>query len=494
MSVRSPLYPYQAEAVEKGVQQGGRTAILAPPGSGKTRIAIEILNRLETFRVAEIHPARILVLGSNVATATWVKQFPQWADIDPHRIHVVTGTLHNRYAILNKQGEYAEGYLDCDVFIANYMVAHRDRDALYAFHWDAIICDEYHKTLLRHKRGRKKKVLKDGSKPVSVWEVVMKLAKQVDQMIWISGSFLRRDPSSMWTMFHMIDHERWSSYWRWVNTYCLTEQNAYTRHAIIGPKNVKELRGLLDEHCIRIMEETVADQLPEGNRSRQYVELTPVQKRLYGEIRDDMIAELDSGDYAITPHAATQLVMLRQILCSPRLVDPGCKELGGGLDYIIDQIDATDEETWHFAVMVPFRDACDIVAGALKEAMPKRFDGDVEILRGGLDHQEVQRIVNNFRAFKGPIVGTIAFAESYNLETCKRTYFLGYDYILDANQQAEGRTRRAISKHKLVNWHYLCYAGTVDEYMLSKLNTDQMNVNKVLRTPQGLRTALNQGE
>ena len=96
----------------------------------------------------------------------------------------------------------------------------------------------------------------------------------------------------------------------------------------------------------------------------------------------------------------------------------------------------------------------------------------------------LEKILRIRRLFGCRFACTIAYAESWDAETCKQSYFLGYDYSIDMNEQAEGRTRRAISAHEFVRWVYLHYSGTVDDHFLGELNVDLHNITKVLKNPK----------
>jgi hypothetical protein len=56
---------------------------------------------------------------------------------------------------------------------------------------------------------------------------------------------------------------------------------------------------------------------------------------------------------------------------------------------------------------------------------------------------------------------------------------------VDQNEQAEGRTRRAISKHEYVSWGYIKTDTMIDEHFLNKLGEDASNVRLVLQRPEG---------
>ena len=478
------LYDYQRGGIKK-VHNASRICVWAPPGSGKTRIACEgILNT----------GGNCLILCPRSAVPTWEVQLKQWLGAAVRQITVVLGSRDKRRRLWPEQPTHS---LDC--YITTYESFRRDYldglvditigDALTRQRsiWNILICDEYHKVMLRHKHGK--------NVASTHWRVIQRFVTQpairddvyplhryprpeLSKCVWITGSFLRREPSSLWTAFNMVDHKRWSSYHRWVSRYCVVNQGRFGIE-LLGPKNTKELRGLLDEHCVFITERMVAAQLPQGVRYKTVIQMSRTQQRLYDTLKRDMVLYTEDGDFIATPTVLSQIVRLRQILCSPKLLEPASNDWGAGIDYILENLINHPDDGNHMVIFVPFRDGCYVVSEALEGASVPH-----EILHGSLAISELRKRIHRFKRTECALVCTIAFAESFDLETCKRSVFLGYDYALDVNQQAEGRTRRAISPHNTVYWEYLVYKDTVDEHFIDKLNMDTRNTSRVLYEPQ----------
>jgi len=454
-------FRYQQYAREK-ILARQKTAVIAVPGAGKTRPIIDALNEMGLL---DGHH-RVLLLCTGPAAATWVRQIPQWCGRPElvRNIHIVRGAPGYRQAVWEVIGRSG------GIAITNSAVFLRDRELITRVGWDVLAADEYHKFMRRRQSQTYKQFLK--------------MSRHTHVVVLATGSVISRDPSSMFTAFQIVDPKYFSSYWRFVNTFCLVDETPFGKD-IIGPKNLAALRETMDRYLAYIPEEVIADQLPEGRRQAVDVEMTEEQSKIYAELSDNMLSILDSGDLIITPNALTLLVRLRQLLCCPRALDQSLG-MGGGYEWLADQF--STEEHPYCVVFVPFRRAAECIYDELTA------DGyETRLLMGGMDHNEVKWAVDSFRerASEGCIiVCTIQFAESFDLEKCATSYFLGYDYSLDQNKQAEGRTRRAISEHKFVQWNYLRYANTIDETLVQKLNEDAVNVRRVLERPAALIAAL----
>ena len=455
MSELPQAFGYQEYAREK-VRTRKRTAIIAPPGAGKTRPIIEGVNDLGGFN------GLVLVVSTGSAVPTWIRQIPLWSQCPEYAdsIYVVRGNKEDRLDLWEQARKEQYG-----TFITNFSIFYRDYEILATCNWRVIIADEYHKSMRSHKlhsKGRKKTYAK-----------FKQLTRHTEILILATGSLVRRNASSMFTAFQLVNQFIFRSYWKFVNTYCFVDDTNFGKQ-VHGVKNPKALRSIMDEYFAYIPPEVCADSLPEGRRYPITVEITPEQQRIYQQLDEDMLSILPDT-VLVTPTVLAKLIKQRQLLCCPRILDPSLG-MGAGYEAILDRLDQDD----HVVIFVPFRDACDVIVDDLKKQGYKNSF----ILRGGLDHTDQSSIVKQFRETKGIIVCTIQYAESFDLETCCTSYFLGYDLTVDQNEQAEGRTRRAISEHKFVTWGYIKTNTLVDQHFLDKLGDDHRNTQLILKRPE----------
>ena len=462
-------FTYQRYAREKIVRLK-RTGLLSVPGSGKTRPIIDALVELGMIEpLAEHFENRyplgpILIACSGPAIATWLRQLPEWTNTPELKddITIVRGNKHKRMIMWSAAETSGRG-----IYLINYSILLRDAEVIKQIPWVAIIADEYHKCMRRKKKNK-------------TYAAFQQMTRHTEVLVLASGSSLRKDPSSMFTLFQLVKPKLFRSYWKFVNTYCIVQEGYYGKE-ILGPRNVGQFKKIMDRYLAYIPKEVVADQLPEGRRMPLVAEMTRTQGKLYGALAKDMVAWLESGEIIALPNVLTKILKLRQLLCCPKILDTSL-DMGGGFETIVDRV----EEDPHCVIFVPFRPACNYVVDELH----KRGHKHVYMIRGGITTEQQTWDVNAFKQMRGILVCTIAYAESFDLETCKTSYFLGYDYSLDINEQAEGRTRRAISQHDFVTWHYIKYLDTIDQKFLAELDSDAINVNRVLTRPKELIAAL----
>ncbi len=461
-------YVYQEYVRNKIVGRGGRTAVIAVPGCGKTRPVIEALMNLGVLQMGTngkiLFPrGPIIILCSGPAVSTWRRQLPQWTEDSTlgEDIHIVSGIGREKRMALWRRAATQSG-----IFITNNLVFINDFNVIKQIKWSAAIADEYHKFM----RSRKS----------TTYNRFKSLALHMDVMILISGSLVSRNAASMFTAFQLCEPPHFRSYWKFVNTYCFVEEGNYGVE-VYGTRNLSALHKVMDRYLAYVPEEVVADQLPTGVRQSVYVTMSRQQEKVYNDIAEDMMSVVEeSGEVIIAPTILSMLIKLRQLLCCPRILDPSLG-MGGGFELILEALELEP----HMAIFVPFRPACVYVRDELRA-----HGYDVNMIRGGITSNEQEAAVTYFRNTGSILVCTISYAESFDLETCRSSYFLGYDYSLDQNKQAEGRTRRAISEHEFVRWNYIQYTGTIDDELLLHLNENMRNVRRILHRPQAIIDAL----
>jgi len=462
-----PRYPYQEYMFQK-ILRRKKVTVIGKPGCGKTRPIIDALVEMQLIvpgpeGVVFFPNGSVFVMCSGPAIATWLRQFPEWVDESSLEddIYVVRGPKAERLALWH-QAKTQPG-----IYITNFACFRLDFNTIMGVEWSAIIADEYHKVMRRRQS--------------STFKRFRSWTRHKEVMILATGSAWSKQPGSMWTAFVLVEPmlKLFRSYWRYLGTYCIIEEGAYGRE-ILGLKNVEGLKKLMDRYFAYVPAEVIADQQPKGLRNPLDVEMTKEQRGLYTQVTDEMIAFLDDGGLIVASTIIGKILVLRQLLCCPKILNDTLG-MGAGYEAIVDRL---DEES-HIVIFVPFRLAVEYIVEALRN---KGYT--VDGLMGGVGHVEQAEIIKRFRDSRGIIVCTIAFAESFDLETCNTSYFLGYDFNIDPNQQAEGRTQRAISKHEFVTWNYIKHRDSYDEIMLMNLNEDMLSQSRVLKRSKGLIAAL----
>lgn len=448
--------PYQDPA-SKLIIDRSRTSLIAPMGSGKTKIILEALCNVHNYSP----PTLVICGGSSIAV--WKEEIHKWwpwLDFeDPHTIGIARGP--DRHPIWTASHMYTW-------IITTYGTMLRDWEIISKIKWQTIILDEAHKF-----RNRKSKTYK----------AVKHITLDTQRVIMATGTPVRHGPQDLFTMFQIHNRKTFSSYWKYVGAWCHVEDGEFGKE-IFGVRNAANLKAEVRSRFVVIDEENISQYMPERQRIIVPVEMSPVQHKAYDEVRDEMIADLD-GALIVTPTVLSKITRLRQLLCTPKLLNPDT-EIGGAIRVMVERL----EEEPHAVIFTPFRSAIPFIKeylvdhGNINPAILFELHGKIS-----KNPRYMQSIIDEFKRTRGIMLCTIAFAESFSLETASCAHMIGYDWVPDTNAQAEDRIRRTNSEHSTVKVFYYKHEGTIDGDILSALNTKQ-RITDIIMKPTKLAKLL----
>lgn len=307
------LYPFQQEDVAK-LAEFGSGLIGSEMGVGKTHQAIA----LDDLWFPESKNRPTLVVAPLNTFSSWQEKYGMQAPQND----VVLLDRKNREAFLEairrKRG---------DVFVMHWD-ALRLMKGLYSLEFGTVIGDEVHRIA-----NRKAQVTLAAKKLQALHKLAM------------SGTATGDRPENLWSVLNWLypRDRRFTSYWRFRKQYCATEEQevyrkndmgetvkaSYTK--VVGVKNQHELmeninpfyvRHLKREQCCEHHPKGVMSYLPEKTYDRIWVDLTPGQRRVYNQMRDEMVAWV--GEHEDSPLVAgvvvAQMTRLSQIaLATPEI-------------------------------------------------------------------------------------------------------------------------------------------------------------------------------
>lgn len=486
---------YQAEGITWLVNK--RRGILADEmGMGKSMQAIKAMSKYKLNSA--------LILCPNSAVIVWLRELTKWLP-EGHRytkFTLVRGDRWTRARLweqVNSDPENRFCLTTYDVFKRD--IVDKDFKHLINTDWDFIICDEAHKM-----RNRKTKA----------FEAVSSLTSR--GMILITGTPASRGPQDLWTLLNLLQPKIFKSYWRFVYAHCNVIDNGYGKE-ITGVKSPATTQALLEKYMLRRFKE---GRMPPKVRNLVPVEMTDLQRKLYMQIAEELVARIedipdedfnleeglkfggwddddddefgeaiegkrvigDDGEIERHPsvivaqNQLVSLIRLRQVLICPKIIDPRC-DYGGGIEYIVDSLNEYGKEEQHVVIYTPFAKALPF----LRERLEAEGMGPIIELRGGrrADPKGMREKLDLFEREKGIALCVIPFAQSFDLDSAKTGFFLGYEWDPELNFQAEDRQHRM--RHQwTVTMNYLQYAGTVDDRLLDVNNEKFVTTRKFLRS------------
>lgn len=332
----------------------------------------------------------------------------------------------------------------------------RKRGDVFLCHWDAlrlmpelrkvdfavIIADEVHRA--SNRKAQATRALK---------------ALSAQHKLGMSGTASGDRPENLWSPLNWLYPRTYGSYWKFRKHYCIEEvvtrgDAAYTQ--ITGVKNLGELHEELDPFYIRhLKKEQCCAHHPEGvmpwladkTYDRIWVDLSPTQRRVYEEMRKEMVAWV--GEHEDSPLVASvvvaQMVRLNQIaLATPsfdessrvRLGSPSSK-IGAAKELILDHGDK------QFVLFSSSKQACYLAKQEFEASRPRI---SCEVFSGDTPQSEREGMVKrfqkgNFQVFIG-VIQAVGEGTDGLQEATDTAIFLDRSWSTIKNKQAEDRLHR----------------------------------------------------
>lgn len=433
------------------------------PGMGKTITAItaHAFESLKPLKRKDLRNRRFLVICPTNAVGTWVRHFRQFLGIHLNSISIISGQPHKRKVAWNR--------LDAQVFIVTSNSVAIDAKPTKS---TTIHIKTSNEIIPRHFQGKTTSWFIDEwhrflrNRTSNTFKVIKHMTSDVEELCLITGSPATKGPHNLWCALHLCNPTHFSSYWKFVSTYCELEDTPFGK-TIVGVKNLPMLKTELLTYIFRRSSE-VAD-MPPINRWMETINLNSFEMNLYNEFTSDAFHILPSGKFIFTQSGVTKAVKLRQLLTTPKLLHKDYP-IGSSLEHVLDKVNS--EEINHFGIYTYFRDACDI----FKKYVEENTDYEAFILYGGMDYTDINNAIESWsKSKKGVIICSIAFAQSFELLKGNNFYFIGPSYNGEENKQAERRGNRLISTD-VCNACYIVHNDTYEEDIMSNMIKNAMNV------------------
>lgn len=448
LEIRAIMEPHQINSVEFFLANK-RGLVEAPVGAGKTLIG--------WTSALVLRPKRILIVCSRNALYTWTKELDKWFPgfFTADEITIIDGQPAER----SLQWKDLKTVIKITTFgkLLNDLEAITTTQSKHPF--DVILVDEAHRA--RNRKAKVFEALKEICKPVYAG---------YPAFIELTGTPGDKGIQHLWGYFHLADPKFFSSYWKFVNTYCEVVDGRFGKE-VIGPKNTKGFEVVTRPYFKRITVEETG--LHKVVRHLVPLKLSPKIRQVYDQFEDEMIAAtaVDQG-IMIASTSLDRTVKLRQLLTYPGQFFPSLG-LGDLPEWIADKIDDDDSGIMrHSIIFTPFR--ANITP--YREFFENRYQKTVIELYGGMDPKLQKELVDECNRKKGMAICTTLYAQSFEFPEMPAAFMAGYEWSADAMEQAEGRVRRLTSKY-IANAYYPQFLNTIDEWLIHVLNRKVKDLN-----------------
>ena len=156
---------------------------------------------------------------------------------------------------------------------------------------------------------------------------IVKIGKVAQYRRILTGSPVTKSPMDLFSQCSFLAPTAlgYNSYFAFQNRYAVVRQQKMGHRSfqeIVGYRRLDELNERLTGFSTRILKSECLD-LPEKLYTKRYVPLTAEQGKLYNQMKDMSLAQLDNGELATTTGVLTQIMRLQQICCGHFTPDIG---------------------------------------------------------------------------------------------------------------------------------------------------------------------------
>lgn len=284
---------YQLAALQKALELNKAMALWFDPGLGKTKVAIDFM----AIKQAKDNLQRILIVCPLSAIGVWEDEIPldhpQWEEI---AITPIVGDMSDRIAtmkeVLSYMGQWPQ------VMIINYdsLANEQILKMLLKYKPQYLIVDEMQYT--KNAQAQRSKL-------------VYKIRQVVQWVMGLTGTPIPKDPLDIFGQYKILDETIFGTRWGdFKNEYA--EFHPVFRSKPISFKNLKDMARKIHTIAYRVKDEE-CENLPPLVIQDIPVYFGTKSKKVYTQMAEEMIAELDNLECVTAAMAAVKTGKLQQI-------------------------------------------------------------------------------------------------------------------------------------------------------------------------------------
>lgn len=436
-----------------------KSLILYEPRLGKTVLGTKLILSDQNIRSA-------LILCPKNALFVWRDHIIDWAkNAFPNKsVRVVVVKAKNNNGKAQRQALWkTERSADITIFIVTFAAFLHDTEFLlnHKLMFGGIIADEYHKYLK--------------NRTTKSFEKIKPFAKFCRRFHALSGtSVSKMGPPDLFAILHLCDPKLFSSYWRFVGTFCEIIDGMWGKE-VVGIRNVENWHQLLRRYARIRKRSECAPHMPRIQRSLLNIEMTAQQRKVYDQLQLDKYVFTDNGEVVVAASNMERTIRWRMLLCCPKTLDPTWG-IGAAMEDLVERLlDEDNPDERHIVIFTPFTKAIPYFEAYLKE---NGFA--VWTLSGGIDPEDLVSRTKLFRESKGIMLCSIKYAQAFSLEPAQASYFIGYEWDPNDNKQAEDRLIPQQGSNP-INAFYYAHVDSVDQGIAAVVNMKQDNIDITLK-------------
>ena len=286
----------------------------------------------------------------------------------------------------------------------------------------------------------------------------------------LTGSPVTKSPLDLYTQCYfldpyLLDH---SSYYAFRTRYAIMQTMNFSGRSVqivTGYHNLAELSKKLESFSYRVLKDDCLD-LPPKTYMKRIIQLTPEQKRVYGEMKTSALAMLN-GKMVTTMNVITQLMRLQQITCGHfKADDDSIQNIKN--NRITELMDVLEEMEGKAVIWAHWRHDIDTIV----ESIEDKYPGSVVTYYGDTSTEDRQKAIKKIQDPESKVrflVGTTQTG-GYGITLTGASTMIYYSngYDLEKRQQSEARIDR-IGQNKPMTYIDILAEDTIDEKIVKSL-------------------------
>lgn len=421
------LRDYQIEGITT-LRKSKRILLTDVPGLGKTAQAA----------FASTPP--VLVVCPGYLVSLWAEKLAEYGF---DKVAVAIGNRQERNAALNDMEAF---FVVCNIEMLD--TYHQFADKVWLRHWRSIIFDESHH--LKSHNGKRAKI-------------AVTLARHAEYVYLLTATPVKREIDDYFMQFRILQPDIFTSYWRFVNQFCNTEQT-YFGTKILGAKKsmIPELKQVLSVITFGRTYEEVGRQVPPVIEKFIHVQMNEKTQQLYNEVVNYWRVEDEEERLTFTNYMSLKHI-LRQHLTGA-LKAPTVRDI-------------VEDDGRQSAIFSWYRNTA--------EAIQQAIGDNCVLLHGEMQSEERrQRAILAMEQGKHISATIMSLGEGVDLSRCRNLIFAEEDSTPGSNFQALSRVRRERqdeSNDEPVVIYYVHVPRTIDEEIHAVANGRSMTVKQLVK-------------
>tara|TARA_R100001244_G_scaffold387_1_gene818 strand:+ start:1336 stop:2778 length:1443 start_codon:yes stop_codon:yes gene_type:complete len=288
----------------------------------------------------------------------------------------------------------------------------------------------------------------------------------------LTGFPVTRSPLDLYSQAEFLSPQLLghASYYTFQNRYAqLINRNMGHRtfRQVVGYQNIEELTAKVGEFSYRVLKKACLD-LPDKVYKRREVELTPEQRKIYKEIKEYAIAELESHEIVSVTSVLTQILRLHQVVCGFVKHDKGT-EVEIKNNRTNELLNVLEELQGKTIIWANYQYDIKRITRTLQETTGAE---SVATYYGGTPEDERQPIIDRFQDPNSKLQYLVSNVQTggygITLHAASNVIYYSNNYDLEKRLQSEDRAHR-IGQVNKVTYIDLLSPNTVDEKIVKAL-------------------------